>query len=259
MRSSFRKTLDVWEGLFIRESYRRILGTRNGLFWVFFEPLMFIVLLVAIRSYMNVTGSVYGLEMEVWLAVGLGLFMMFRDSAFKSFGAISANYALFHYKQLKPIDTVYIRVFVEVLIRSVVLAIILAGLSFIGYQAVPAEPFLFGWAFLLATLLSFGFAVLFSVWSALMPEVEKILKVIGLPFMFVSGALIPIQMLPQDVQSVLMVNPIVHVVEMARMGISSDYVPVPGVSSVYVLFCGLIALAVGLSLHIKHEYKVKFG
>ena len=68
-------------------------------------------------------------DYAVFLALDFTAFNMFNTILKKSMGAFEANKALFNYKQVKPIDTIIARSFVELFMMSILYLVFL----FIGY------------------------------------------------------------------------------------------------------------------------------
>lgn len=54
--------------------------------------------------------------------------------------AISANQALFAYRQVKLADTVLVRGMLEGFLMSIISAILLAGAALLGHSVVPVDP-----------------------------------------------------------------------------------------------------------------------
>lgn len=256
-RSNTQITLDTWEALAIRESLSRLFGSRLGWFWLLFEPLAFIGIMVAIRSYMNISHGVAGAPIEAWLALGLVAFFMFRDSALRATGAITSNRALFTYRYLKPVDTVLIRVLVEGVVRTVVLAIILGIFSLTGFQLTPQDGLEFLAIWVAIWLMGLGAGLFFSSLGVLVPEVDRLVKILGLPLLLLSGVLFPIHYLPLDIQSVLLMNPVVHAVESLRIAFFDNYWAPVGIDISNAILFALITLFFGLGMHIKYEMELR--
>lgn len=256
-RKDCNKAFNVWEGLLIRETLSRVFSSKTGWFWLFAEPIFLITLLVAIRSAVNLSSSIYGLPTEVWLAVGLTAFFMFRDGLFRAHGAIVSNKALYNYRQLKPIDTVLARTFLEGLVRVVVLIVILSSLSLMGFLVKFDSGLEFIGMWSLLWFLTMGFALVFSVLISLNSDIDKILRPLGLPLLFISGVIFPFQTLPVWIQDWMLFNPILNAIELLRSCISDSYVLHNEISFTYVLLWALGMNILGLALHLKHEQKIR--
>jgi capsular polysaccharide transport system permease protein len=66
------------------------------------------------------------------------------------------------------------------------------------------------------------------------------------PLYFVSGVLVPAVYLPHAILPLLLLNPFLHLEELIRSQVFSDYEPVEGVSVEYVMVMALVLLLVSI-------------
>lgn len=74
-----------------------------------------------------------GIETVTWVVAGMLAFFMFRRSGQQGVQGISANRALFAYRQVRPVDTVIVRALMEGLLMLLISLCVLAGAGLIGY------------------------------------------------------------------------------------------------------------------------------
>lgn len=256
-RTPWQVTWSVWRALFIREALQRTMADRFAWFWMFAEPIAQIVLFVAIRELLGRVRIITGAEFIPWLIVGMMTFFMFREGLTRSLGAIDANRALFSYRQVKPIDAVLVRCAVEGILRSLIFLILIVGASTIGISVIPDNALGAIHIWLLAWFLGVGAGLFFSVANSLVNEVGIIVRVVLFPLYFLSGVIIPMTILPHDIQAYVLYNPLFHLVELMRADFFETYRPINGVSHLYIIWWALVMAVVGLAMHSRFESRVK--
>lgn len=248
LRTPATITLSVWKALFLREALSRLLSGRAAWFWLLAEPVFHVSFLVVIFSVVRVS-TVGGIDTAVWIMVGMLAFFMFRRTGTQLMNAVSANQALFSYRQVKPADTVLVRGALEGTLMTVVTVIFLAGAALFGYPVIPADPLAVLEAFVGVWLLGMGFGLVASVAVELVPELGTILKLVMMPLYLLSGVVLPLSAVPQPYRDWLMLNPIAHGLEAARLGFAPHYHAVSGLSLAYMYGFALVTVFLGLALH----------
>jgi len=257
LRTSWQVTRSVWYALFLREMLSRMFGNRYAWFWLLAEPMMFVGLMVAIRSTIRVMHQIGGVEMVPWMIIGLTAFFMFRDGMTRAMGAVGANQGLFAYRQVKPVDTVLVRVFVELVVHATVIFLFIITLSLLGFNMQPHNLVLVIFAWFSLWLFGLSVGLLLSVVVTIVPDLSKIVNVMTLPLMIMSGAMLPIQFMPHAVQQILLYNPILHGIEFLRLQFFTGYWTANDISIGYLYEWLLPMLALGLLLHLRFELKLK--
>jgi len=256
-RSPLKVTLGVWKALIIRDALQRTMAERFSWFWMLVEPISHVVLFIAVREVLGRVRFLSGAEFIPWLVVGLMTFFVFREGFLRSIGAIDANKALFSYRQVKPVDTVIARAFVEGLLKSFIFIILILGFELIGIPLMPADPIKAFLLWVLAWTLGLGAGLFFSVANSLVLEVGIIVRVMVLPLYFLSGVMIPLNFLPHDILVYLMYNPLLHLIELMRAAFFEGYRPINNIQVLYVVWWSVILMALGLAMHLRFEYRVK--
>lgn len=256
-RTSWQVTKSVWYALFMREMLSRMFGNRYAWFWLLAEPMMFVGVMVALRTFIRVLNDVAGVEMVPWMIIGLTAFFMFRDGMTRAMGAVNTNKGLFAYRQVKPIDTVLVRVFVEAVVHLTVIFLFIITLMLLGFNMQPHNLLLVIFAWFSLWLFGLSVGLILSVLVTIIPDLSKIVNVMTLPLMILSGAFIPVQYMPHAVQQVLLLNPILHGIEFLRLQYFSGYWTMSEVSISYLYQWILPTLTLGLLLHLRFELKLK--
>jgi capsular polysaccharide transport system permease protein len=247
-RSSFTITLSVWRALFLRESIARLFAGRATWFWLVAEPVLNVTYLAFIYTVIRVH-TVGGIDTVMWLLVGTLGFFMFRRTGTQVQNAISANKQLFNYRQVLPVDTALVRAGLEAFLLVAVASILLIGAALFGHSVMPADPLAVFEAFFGLWLVGLGFGLITSAAIELIPELGKILKLVMMPLYILSGVIMPLSALPHPYRGWVMLNPIAHGLEAARLGFAPYYHAVPELSVSYLYMFGLVSLFFGLALH----------
>jgi capsular polysaccharide transport system permease protein len=247
-RSHLEITLAVWKALFLREALGRLFSARASWFWLLAEPVFNVAYMLVIFSVIRVR-HVGGIETVVWLMVGMLAFFMFKRTGTQVQNAIGANQTLFTYRQVKPVDTLLVRAGLEGLLMIIVASILLLGAAIFGYSVVPADPLAVLEAFFGLWLVGLGFGLVTSVLIELVPELGRVLKLVMMPLMILSGVIIPVSAVPQPYRDWLLLNPVAHGLEAARLGFAPYYHAVPELSVAYIYQFALVSIFLGLALH----------
>ncbi|WP_291991745.1 ABC transporter permease [Candidatus Accumulibacter sp. ACC003] len=250
IRSSASITLSVWNAIFLREAVSRVSGGRAAWVWLLVEPVAHLTILMVVLSTVR-HGITLGIDFALFLAVGILGYTLFRSTALRSMAAISANRALFAYRQVKPVDVVLVRAFLEGVIQLFVGLIMFAGMLLAGFDVVPYDPLTVMLVYGLFWLFGTGIGLMLSVGSTLIPELGKVANICFIPLYFVSGVMFPPVLLPPEVLDWLLLNPIMQGVELARSSFSPSYTTVTGLDVGYVAAFAFASFFFGLALHVR--------
>lgn len=248
-RSPLLITYGTWKALFLREAVTR-LSTGRAALWILIDPIIQILFLVWMFSVIRMR-VVSGIETSIWIMVGVASYNIFRNTMTQGMNAVSANKALFTYRQVRPADTVLVRAGMEVFLMILVMIILFSGASLFGLNVLPADPLAVLEAVLGLWLIGLGFALILSVVRELIAELAKIIQIAMMPLYMCSGVIFPMSSIPQPYRDWLMFNPLVHGVEAARLGFSPYYHAIPELSISYIYSFALICLFLGLALQVR--------
>lgn len=247
-RSSLSITFSVWRALLLREALSRITGGRVLWLWLLLEPVSHIAFLTFVMTVIR-HRVVGGIDAVLWVVSGLIAFFFFRRTTNQSVSAVNANSALFAYRQVRPVDTVLVRAFLEGGLMLLVSLIVFLSAAFLGIDVWPNDPmYVFG-AVASLWLFGLGIGLIFSVATELIPEIERVFKFVMMPVYLVSGVIFPIAAVPMPYRDWLLLNPIVHGLEATRLGFAPYYHAVPELDLSYLATCALVCLFFGLALH----------
>ena len=241
-------TISVWKALVLREAVIRLTRERTAWLWLLIEPMMHIVFLMFVYTVIRLR-IVSGIDTPIWIMVGLLAFFMFRRPAQQGMSAVGANQALFTYRQVKPVDTVLVRVGLEGFLMVLVAVIVLLGAHLYGFVVVPADPLAVLEAFFALWLVALGFGLVSSVAREMVPELGRFIGMTLRPLYFLSGVVFPLASIPRPYREWLMLNPVAHGLEVTRLAFAPYYNAVPETSLAYMYGFALVTIFFGLALH----------
>ncbi len=246
-RSSFQVLRDVTFGLLIRELKTRFGSYRLGYAWALLDPLLMIGLFSAIFGMRSQSGF-GGVPVQVFITAGYLPYMFFNKVVSQLKSAVNANMGLFCYRQVTPFATFIARFILETIIGLVVGCILVLGLMWFGFDAIPSDPLEVIVIYFMLMIFSFSLGIVFCVLSTLFKEASKFLDLLMMPLMFISCVMYPLATVPSQFQHWFLWNPLVHAVELIRSGWIAGY-DSPNVSWVYLFGVTFVLLTFAMSCY----------
>ncbi|WP_447893727.1 ABC transporter permease [Vreelandella sp. GE22] len=256
-RTPWQVTRSVWYAMFMREAISRTMSDRMGWFWMIFEPVAFVAVMVGIRSFIRGDQLIANADFIPWLIAGLMGFFLVREGMMRGMGAVDSSKALFAYRQVQPIDPVLVRNFLEGTLRTFVFLIFIVGGLMLGLDMYPDNAIRVMAAWLSLWSLGLGLGLVVSVAATLVPEIGRVVRILTLPLLILSGVILPLNSLPHWLLEYLMLNPIPHGLETLRLGFFENYKVVHGTSMLYFWLFTLSLITVGLIMHLRFVDRLK--
>jgi capsular polysaccharide transport system permease protein len=250
VRSALSITFSTWKALLLRETVNRLAAGRAAWAWLLIEPLVHVMFALAMFTAVRVT-NIGGIDATLWLTIGLVAFFQFRRTANQCTNAISANRALFTYRQVKPVDTVLVRALCEGFLMLLVLLMAMGVLALLGHNVLPVDPLALLAALAGLWLTGLGFGLVSSVAVELIPETGRVIGFIMMPAYLMSGVMVQIGAIPEPYRSYLAMNPLVHGLEAARLAFAPYYHTFADLSLGYLYAWALVLIFLGLALHVR--------
>jgi capsular polysaccharide transport system permease protein len=254
-RSPAQITLTTWQALFLRAAVSRLSASRFAWFWMFAEPLAFIVLLMVVFTFLRVR-NIGGISTAVWIMAGVLTFHMFRRTAASTMVAVRGVKSLYMNPQIRPFDTLVVTAALEGFVMVIVSILLLSGATFIGLKVIPAEPLAVLEALLGVWLFGLGYGLITSVAMAVVPPIGTVLAFILRPLWILSGVLLPVTQLPYPARGWFLINPLVHGLEAARFGFAPYYHVPAEISISYLYMWALGAIFLGLALQVRYANRL---
>lgn len=240
---------DVLFALLLREFQTRFGNRRMGAFWMIFEPMIHVFVMLFIFTVIRAR-SVQGMDYPVFLLSGLIPFFMMRNIAKKLMDSVNANKALFVYPNIKILDTYIARMLVEIIIYGIIYIIFLFCLGYwFGFDVSIARPIGFLWALFEGILFSFGLGVLLSILIQAVPSIKSFVGIMFMVFYLISGILFPLWIIPEKYLHWVLWNPYAHIISNIRDSAFLYYPDINGVSSTYPTIATIVILFSALGLY----------
>ena len=235
----------VISALMLREMKTRYGRQRLGYLWAIVEPIIFVVILAAIFSLRG-RGDAWAMPLVPFLVTGIIPYLLFRDLMNVGLQAVRSNQPLLTFPQISLFDLLTGRALLEVathFLVFVVLTVVIVNL--ITPLRIEAPLLVLTW-FLVVALLGFGLGLGLGALAAVFRTVEQLAPaVVGRPMFFISGVFFTVEMLPEGVREIALLNPLLHLIELLRsaffIGYESIYASKP-----YAVFYVLALLCFGL-------------
>ncbi|WP_429040243.1 ABC transporter permease [Aeromonas media] len=246
-RTPLQVLRDVTFGLLIRELKTRFGSYRLGYAWALIDPLLMISAFSLIFGLRNHSGF-GGVPAPLFITAGYLPFLFFKNVVSKLQSAVGANMGLFCYRQVTPFATFVARFILEVMVGMMVGIILVLGLLWFGFDAIPADPLKVILIYLLLMVFSFSLGIVFCVICTLFQEADKFLGLLMMPLMFISCVMFPLISIPPQYQHWFLWNPLVHALELIRNGWIAGYNS-PNVSAAYLSSVTLLLLTFAMSCY----------
>jgi capsular polysaccharide transport system permease protein len=248
--------LAVWKALFLREMLNRLARERIAWVWMLVEPLAHIAILAWLFTSGFRTRTISGADTVVFIMLGILGFFMLRNIMNGGIDAVESSSGLYAFRQIKPVDTLFVRAFHAGFMEILIFLVIFAGAGLIGHPVLAADPLHAAVALFGLWLLGLGLALALSIPSILVPEFGRMVRLFQTPLYFFSAVIFPSMKLPVAIREYMMWNPILHGLESLRLGFMPTYVVPPGISLAYVYACALVLIFLGMALHMQFRARL---
>jgi capsular polysaccharide transport system permease protein len=246
----------VWKALFLREALSRLAQDRIAWALLIVEPLTHVVLLMWVFSIGFRQRVLAGADVGIFIMLGILGFFLVRNIMNRALDAIDASEALFAFRQIKPVDTILVRAVLEGLLVCVLFLVMLGGAGMLGYPIYPADPLGALQAVGALWLAGLGLGLVLSVLGNLVAELARMVRLLFTPLYFFSAVVYPSAMIPPTMRDALLVNPIVHGLESLRLAFMPAYRVPPGIDLGYLVEFAVVAIFLGLALHIHFKSRL---
>lgn len=232
--------------LILRETKTRYGRTKIGYIWALLEPLLFITILSLIFGYAKAmtTGN---MPQILFFITGLLPFFLFRDIAMMTMLAVNQNLQLLYYPQVQILDLGLARMLLELSKFIIVMTLLTSMIALFGIEPVHIENFILLSATSLAiALFGLGTGLIAGAIIPLFPSMEFLTRFLFIqPLFWVSGIFFTADILPSQFASLVLLNPMLHMIELFRSAFfyqfESHYVSIP-----YIFAAVLSTLFIGL-------------
>ena len=244
-RSAFAIQRDVIFAIFVREMNARFGTYTLGNIWILLEPILMMVVFVVLFGARG-RGAFGYVEPPVFILAGFLPFRLLWNGPMKNnMKALAGVKGLMGFRQVRLFDVFLARSLVDAGIFLVAGTILVLGMEWLGFDAIPGNPMGVLYFGLVLWLFACGVGILACIIADFAREVEKILNIITMPLMFLSAVFYPMTAVPPAYHSIFAMNPLMHANELIREAWIPLYEsPVAQASYLYVWTLCILALAV---------------
>lgn len=233
--------------LILRELLTRYGRNNLGFLWLFIEPMLFVGVVVAIRSTIRSAGFSVDFPVVAFALTGWTSLLLWRNMPGRCIGAHKSNLSLLYHRPVTLLDVYTARVVVEFLaITTAFVALSLACYA-MGWVPTPEDllQVFSGWML----LAWFGMALGWTIGG--LSEKSELVGNLWRPFSYVlmisSGVFFLADSLPENIREIALWLPMLNALEYLREGwfgtmFRAHY------DILYVIVCNLVLTFSGLSL-----------
>ncbi|WP_119306359.1 ABC transporter permease [Cohaesibacter haloalkalitolerans] len=251
---AYRQRSAIW-ALVFKEFKIRLGKSRIGFFWTMVEPIIGMIMFGLIRLSIG-QSEVHHVPVMLFIGTGFIVFNAFRSGMNFIPNAIIANQGLLNYPQVKPIDTILARFILSIWLHLLASSFMLLLLWWVtGDHPSFVDPLLCIQTLVLATLLGLGVAFLIAIYGTQHESVFKLIGIIGMPMMILSGVMISMNELSASARQYLAWNPIIHLVEGFRHGAFGTRL-FPEYDLGYPTLVTVLLLGLGYALYYNYRFKL---
>jgi ABC-type polysaccharide/polyol phosphate export permease len=207
------------------------------------EPMLFTMGVAALWSAASGLTHGTGLPIVAFAITGYSSVLMWRNSASKCAEGIQANKPLLYHRSVHPIDVLLTRIMLEISGATASFIVLSSFFVFIGWMQPPVDLALVlaGWLM----LAWFGASLALLIGGAV--AFDELVHRLWHPFSYLlfpmSGAAFMVQWLPEKLQRIVLLLPMVHGVEMLRQGFFGNVVHTHYDAAYMALCCAVLSLA----------------
>lgn len=242
----------VLKALFKRELVTRFGKYKMGAIWMLVDPLVSVIILGLILG--PFLGRSSGdIPYPFFLLCGFMMLGLLMGPINSSGTAMSANQGLLVFRQVQPFDAFVSRFLFELFTTSIAFFVFCLIGWWLGVQVSPHKIFTLLACVLITWLIGCGLGLVLGITSFKITELEKVIKYIQRPLIFISAVLYPISAIPSEYRGYLLLNPLVHTVECARTCLFSNY-EANDVNLTYPAIFALVSLSLGMMVYRNNRH-----
>jgi capsular polysaccharide transport system permease protein len=209
--------LRVFYALTMRELITRFGRENLGVLWLVGEPMIFTIGVATLWTTAGLSHS-STIPIVAFAVTGYSSVLMWRNSASHSSSAVEANKTLLYHHNVLVIDVLLARIGLELSGATCSFIVLSCFFSYIGWMAAPIDPILVVGGWLMLAWFGASLALLIGAGTAFSPIVERLWMPVAYLLFPLSGAAFMVDWLPRKFQTLVLLLPMVHGVELLRQG-----------------------------------------
>ena len=232
--------------LISRELASRYKGTIMGVFWLFLQPLMMVIVYSFVFSVImkvRVPGMDNSYHFALYLMTAMMPFIAFQDALLSASNSLFSSSSLLHKSTLPPILLPLVPMLSTVVTEVVALVIIMLA-TYLLLQQVSYYLLLLPILVFVRLCLSVAIGYVLSILSVFIQDLRQALGLLLTMLMFLTPILYPVSMIPVEFLPINNLNPLYHLLDAYRALILRG--EMPGIGVLYVAAFSLLLLVLGV-------------
>ncbi len=225
LSAGWRVQTRVLHALMIRELTTRFGRENIGFLWMMVEPLLFAGLVSVIWRVIKGPEE-HGMPIVAFIVSGYIPITLFRHGVGRSVMVFQANGALMYHRQIKILDFLLVRFFIEMLGGMMGYVFIGTILVTVGLFPIPKDPGMFIAGWFLYAWVSFSICLVIAPLSEMSEVWEKFIPVTTYVMIPFSGLFTMSAWLTPSMRDYLLWSPFVNGMELMRGGIWGEDIKV---------------------------------
>ncbi|MEW9583920.1 ABC transporter permease [Paraburkholderia sp. DGU8] len=243
--------------LIMREIITRYGRHNIGFAWLFGEPMLFTVGVMALWSILREGGSAHGTNIMAFAITSYSTVLVWRNTISRCVLAVEPNASLLFHRNVQVIDIFFARIVLEIAGITLSMIVLMFGFVATGLIAPPADILTMAAGWGLLAWYSAAMGLLIGGLCEYSELVERLWHPIAYFQLPVSGAFMMASWLPKQARDIVMFFPVPHCVELFRFGYFGTSIKAYYDVSYVVVICTILTwlgLVVVRDISSKVEY-----
>jgi ABC-2 type transport system permease protein/capsular polysaccharide transport system permease protein len=217
LRESWIVQRRVLWALLLREILTRYGRHNIGFLWMFVEPMLFTLGVTGIWTALR---SVHASNLPIvaFAVTGYSSVLLWRNMPSRCVGALTPNLSLLYHRNVKVLDIFVARLLLEAGGATISFVVLSIFFMTIGWMNPPEDVLQVAGGWLMLAWFGASFAILLGALSEHSEMVDKLWHPAAYLLFPLSGAAFLVDVLPKQVQGLILLLPMVHGVEYVREG-----------------------------------------
>jgi capsular polysaccharide transport system permease protein len=253
LRRSFGIQFRVLHALMMREVITRFGRENLGVLWLVGEPMIFTVGVATLWTLYGVHHT-SAMSIVAFAVTGYSSVLMWRNSVTRASSAVEQNKPLLYHRNVQVIDVLLTRIALEIGGATCSFMVLSLFFVFIGWMPVPLDLLTVVCGWIMLAWFGTALALLIGSAAALTEVVERLWHPGAYLLFPLSGAAFMVDWLPQNLQNIVLLLPMVHGTEMLRDGWFGNAVQTHYNVSYMAAVCLVLTLA---GLYLQREVRLR--
>jgi capsular polysaccharide transport system permease protein len=246
----------VLHALLLREIITRFGRENLGVLWLVGEPMLFTLGVATLWTAAGLHRD-SPIPIVAFAVTGYSSVLMWRNSASRSGAAVEQNKQLLYHRNVRVIDVLLTRIVLEIAGATASFIVLSLTFIFIGWMPLPADPLEVAFGWIMLAWFGMSLALLIGAGTAFSAVVERLWHPAAYLMFPISGAAFMVDWLPPNFQTVVLLLPMVHGIEILREGYFGNAVPAH-YDVGYMAMCCLVLSLAGLYLVREASRRIEF-